>query len=69
MFRFKYLIEYDVLNPEITTTELYDLSKDIGEEKNVAEQNPEVVKELMDLMNSARTESEVFFFQSPTIIK
>jgi arylsulfatase A-like enzyme len=63
------LVQYDVLNPEITTTELYDLSKDIVEENNVEEQNPEVVKELMDLMNSARTESEVFSFASPTIIK
>ena len=63
------LVQYDVLNPEETTTELYDLSKDIGEENNVAAKNPEVVEELMELMKSARTESEVFSFQSPTIIK
>ncbi len=63
------LVQLQVLNPEKTTTELYDLSKDIGEENNVAAENPEVVKELLELMNGARTESEVFSFQSPTIIK
>ncbi len=63
------LVQLNVLNPEKTTNELYDLTKDIGEENNVAAENPEVVKELLDLMNGARTESEVFTFQSPTIIK
>ena len=59
------MVQYNVLNPEKTTSELYDLSKDIGEENNVAAENPEVVNELMKLMHSARTESEVFSFQSP----
>jgi arylsulfatase A-like enzyme len=63
------LVQYNVLDPEKTTTELYDLSKDIGEKHNIADDHPEKVKELMGLMNSARTESEVFSFQSPTIIK
>jgi arylsulfatase A-like enzyme len=63
------LVQYDVLNPEKTTTELYDLSKDIGEENNVANEHPEMVDELLQLMKSARTESEVFTFGSPTIIK
>jgi hypothetical protein len=47
----------------MTTTELYDLSKDISEENNLAEEYPELVKELMELMNSAHTESEVFPFK------
>lgn len=63
------LVQYDVFNPEKTTTELYNLSTDIGEENNVADKNPELVKELLGLVNSARTASEVFTFQSPTIIK
>ena len=62
------LVQYNVLDPEKTTTELYDLSKDIGEGNNVADEHPEIVKELTELMNSARTESEVFSFQSPAII-
>lgn len=63
------LVQYDVFNPEQTTIELYNLSNDIGEENNLAAENSEIVKELMNLMNSARTESEIFTFQSPTIIK
>jgi arylsulfatase A-like enzyme len=59
------LVQYDVFNPEKTTTELYNLAADIGEEKNVATENPEVVKELLTLINSARIESEDFPFQSP----
>lgn len=58
------LVQYNVFNSEKTTTELYDLSKDIGEENNVAAKNPEIVKELFELMNAARTESEAFPFES-----
>ncbi|QGY44303.1 sulfatase-like hydrolase/transferase [Maribellus comscasis] len=57
------LVRYDVLHPEKTTTELYDLSTDIGEEHNVADEHPEIVKELLELIKSARTESEVFTFK------
>ena len=56
------LVNYNVKNPEKTTVELYNLSADIGEENNVAEKNPEIVDELMNLLNSARTESEVYKF-------
>jgi arylsulfatase A len=62
-------VRYDVLKADKTTTELYDLSKDIGETTNVAAQNPEVVKEMMKLMKNARTQSTIFTFQSPTVIK
>jgi arylsulfatase A-like enzyme len=59
------LVQYDVFTPEkTTTTELYNLSTDIGEEKNVATENPELVKKLLELMNSARVESEDFSFQT-----
>ena len=37
--------------------ELYDLSNDIGEQHNVAEQQPGVVAKIEGLMKSARTES------------
>lgn len=63
------LVQYNVLKPEKTTTELYNLVTDPGEGNNVAKENPEIVQELMKLMNSARTESEIYSFQSPTIIK
>lgn len=58
------LVRYDVFKTEKTTTELYDLSKDIGEENNVANEHPELVSELLGLMNNARTESVDFPFQT-----
>jgi arylsulfatase A-like enzyme len=63
------LVQYNVFDAEKTTTELYNLATDLGEETNVAAENAEIVSELRKLMNSARTESEIFTFGSPTIIK
>ncbi|PIF05916.1 MAG: arylsulfatase [Draconibacterium sp.] len=57
------LVRYDVLDSQKTTTELYDLSVDVGEENNVMADNPEVVKELLSLMKKARTESPIFPFE------
>ena len=56
------LVRYNVFNPEQTTTELYDLSKDIGEENNLADQHPEQVEKMKALMISSHVESEVFPF-------
>ncbi len=58
------LVQYQVFNPEKTTTELYNLANDIGEEKNVAEEHPEIVKELLELINNSRIESEVYPFET-----
>jgi len=63
------LVQYDVFDPNKTSTELYNLSADIGEDNNLAAQHPDILNELLVLMNSARTESLVFTFQSPTIIR
>ena len=38
--------------------ELYNLRDDLSEERNVAEQNPEIVKQITAIMVSARTASE-----------
>ena len=56
------LIHYDVKKPEGTTTELYNIADDPGEEMNLAKEHPEIVEELETLMKGARTESEVFRF-------
>jgi len=56
------LVRYNVLKPEETTTELYNLSEDIGEENNVADEHPEIVQEMLQLMETAHTDSEVFKF-------
>ena len=63
------LVNYNVFDPAKTTVELYNIAADPGEQNNVANANPEVVKELSALMAGARTPSEVFTFQSPTLIK
>ena len=57
------LVQYNLFDPEKTTTELYDLTTDIGEENNVAEAHPELVKEMLELMRSSHVESADFPFQ------
>jgi arylsulfatase A len=56
-------------NPVKTTVELYNIATDPGEQNNIAQANPEIVKELEELMKSARTESEVFTFNSGTYLE
>jgi len=58
------LIRYQIFIPAKTTTELYDLSKDPGEESNVADKHPEIVTELLKLMAESRVPSDIFKFQS-----
>jgi arylsulfatase A-like enzyme len=57
------LVRYNVLRPDRTTTELYNLSVDLGEQNNVAAEHQDIVKELSDMMKSARVDSEPFPFQ------
>ena len=45
--------------------ELYDLTNDVGETKDVASQNPNVVARMEAYLKTARTESKEF----PTIAK
>jgi arylsulfatase len=52
-------------NPQ-QETELYDLSKDQGEENNIASSNPEIVKRMEDIMKQEHTPSEVFPFAYET---
>jgi arylsulfatase A-like enzyme len=49
--------------------QLYDLSTDLHEDKDVAAQFPKVVAQLDKIMKTARTESGIFNFGSETIIK
>jgi arylsulfatase A-like enzyme len=56
------LIRYDVFSPEKTSTELYNLVDDPGEENNVAEANPEITAKLLQLLVTARIPSEDFPF-------
>ncbi|WP_338408799.1 arylsulfatase [uncultured Flavobacterium sp.] len=54
------LIRYNVSKGE--KYQLYNLKDDIGETKDLADQNKELVLELAKILESSRTESEVFKF-------
>lgn len=56
------LIRYNITVPEKITTELYNLKNDVGEEHNVAAENPKLVKELLKIMENSRFPSQVFNF-------
>ena len=47
--------------------ELYDLSVDIHEDHDLANRYPEIVREMAVIMRTARTESVLFNFGSPTL--
>ena len=57
------LIRYDMFTPEKTTTELYNTAEDVAQKNNVAEEHPELVKELLEVMETSRTYSEDFKFE------
>jgi arylsulfatase A len=56
------LVKYNIQNPDLFKIELFDLSKDVGEQNDLSALKPEIVIELSALMDSARTDSEVFKF-------
>lgn len=58
------LVRYHVFTPGKTTTELYNLKTDWGEEKNVSAEHPEVVKNMLELLKNSRVDSEVFPFRN-----
>ena len=59
----------NVSNPQRTTVELYDLSKDIHEDNNLAEQHPEIIEDLDRLMRQSHVDSEDFPLTVPVETK
>jgi len=62
-------IWFNVSDPDKTTVELYDLSKDIHEDNNIARQHPEIVAELDRIMRESHTDSQAFPFSLPADYK
>jgi arylsulfatase A-like enzyme len=54
------LVKYQVKDPLKTTTELFDLSKDPGEQIDLSAKNPDKVKELEGLIGQAHQSNPVF---------
>jgi arylsulfatase A-like enzyme len=57
------LVKYNVLVPEKTTVELYNLKTDTKEQNNVAAQHPDIVDELAKIMEQSHEPSEIFKFE------
>lgn len=55
-------IRLNVNNPTETSVELYDLSQDIEEQNNIADENPEIVKEALAIIDREHTYSPEFHF-------
>jgi arylsulfatase A-like enzyme len=53
-------IRLKVKNNPDAPIHLFNLAQDIGETKNIADQHPEVVKQIAPLFKSARVESKNF---------
>lgn len=60
------LLRYNVNKEPQGEFELYNIADDPGEIHNLASEKPEKLQELIGLLKGARTESEVFAFQSKT---
>ncbi len=58
------LVVLNAKTPEKEIIELYNLADDLGETDNLAESQPEKIKEMNAKMRSLRTESDIFPFYS-----
>lgn len=61
-------VKYKVLKESSRPLELYNLKEDIGEVNDLAEEYPDIVKEMEEILKAARTPSEVFTFNQSTYL-
>lgn len=61
-------VKYNVFKNPNAPFELYNLSEDIGEERNVANEHPDVLEEMENILKGARTPSNVFRFNDGTYL-
>jgi arylsulfatase A-like enzyme len=57
------LVRLNLFNPDNENIELYNIPEDPGEEHNLAGEYPEIRDDLLEMLESARTESDVFPFR------
>ncbi len=55
-------VKYDVFKNANGPIELYNLKNDIGEQNNIADLYPDVVKDMEAILENARTPSDIFTF-------
>jgi arylsulfatase A-like enzyme len=60
-------VQYNITAVPKPPTELYDLSNDQGETKNLASSHPDIVKKMEALMISSHTPSKVFTFSANAV--
>ncbi len=60
-------VKYEVFSGE-SDIELYNLSEDIAEENNLANQYPEVIDQVKTILDTARTHNHIFKFASETYV-
>lgn len=53
-------VKYHMANDFHAPIELYDLNQDIGEDKNVADEYPEIVEKMDEIMKKGRIKSDIF---------
>lgn len=56
-------VKYNVLKNPNAPIKLYNLDNDMGEENNIAAENPEIVKQINTILLEARTPSDIFKFE------
>ena len=61
-------VKYNVLLNTEATLELYDLSNDPGEENNLSNTHPNLVKKMETILKKARTPSKIFTFGDGTYL-
>ncbi|MEQ9439547.1 MAG: arylsulfatase [Cyclobacteriaceae bacterium] len=62
------VVQYNVLENPDSPIELYNLAEDVSEVHNVAAEHPEVVAEMEEILQTARTPSPVFTFDQGTYL-